>query len=66
MSYLENIPNDDAPYIGKSITHTSTSSGKLLPLVTDDDPPVKKPSKPPKPTLRPLSGELTYAFLGDD
>ena len=65
MSYLEEIHNDDAPYIGKSVMHTSTWSGKLLPFVIDDDSPLRKLSEPPKPNLKPFLGKLKYAFLGD-
>ena len=38
MSHVDGI-HDDAPYIKESVTHTSTWSGKSLPLEIDDDPP---------------------------
>ena len=60
--------NEDEPIPSseETTTHASTWSRKILPFVTDNDPPLKKPNEPPKPTLKPLPREIRYTFLGDD
>ena len=66
MSYYDDIHDDGAPCIKESFACTSIWSGMFLPLVNDDDPPLKKLSEPPKPTLKPFPSELRYTFLRDD
>ena len=63
MSHFDSIYKYDAPYMEESIAHTTTWGEKVLPLVTNDDPPLKKPSDHPKPILKPLPCGINYAFL---
>ena len=62
-SHFDTTHKNDASYIEESVTHTTTWSEKVQPLVINDDPPLKKPSNPPKPILKPLPHGLKYAFL---
>ena len=63
MSHFDTIHKDDAPYIKESIAHTTAWSEKVLPLVTNDDPPLEKPSDPPKPILKPFPCGLKCVFI---
>ena len=56
---------EPTPYIEESVSHTTTRSGKILPLETNDDPPLKSTDSP-KRTLKPFPSELRNTFLGDD
>ena len=73
MSIIE-IPRDkhydramhDTTYIKELVEHRSTWNEEVLPLVINDDPPLEKPTDPPKLISEPLPSELKYVFLRDD
>ena len=63
MIHFNTTHKDDASYIEELDVHTTTWSEKVLPFVIDDDPPLEKPSNPPKPILKPFPCGLKYSFL---
>ena len=53
ISHSNTIHDDDAPQIDKLVAQTYAWSEKVIPLVIDDDPFLKKPSDSPKLILKP-------------